>query len=520
MKCTDHRCSGISRSMSIKSITIRNGQNKTTTMNLEEETLFIRGRLLQLEMQRRGDKLQPSGQNAGQIQQTTELEVVVEEEVLENTGNQEVHTSFQFWQQDPVQQLPSVALVPAPAASLGSPGYMTSSQGGPILQAAQIYPTVSQQVVPRPEQISLSQTAIQVASTPGQPILHTPPEYQTPLSAPVQVQYSVYTTPTQSQVQSLPPQQNPPYGTPNQPQQQLPLSNQNSANTALNQPQEKTPLLHHSPAHTPRSQAQEQSPLIQNYAHNPPSKPQEQRPANHRRESHDSGYYSAESTPTAYILAPPSFGLPPTAEVPDDEGPDDFIPQDFGLPPETVTPHLSDQHHVEPIVSASAFSPVVESSLNYESWAPPEIKPLKVEEQNAESYFSVVSQGLGRDGEGSKSHFSLREHQIDATVSNPTTSAVVERSLDFQSWAPPKSQSQQLNEENTRYSISAISQGPVESYLPYQPPDVQSQTHRNTRSQSVPTFPWKEPQDQYPFSPVSISPIPEHEPRYIAYSPS
>jgi hypothetical protein len=172
-----------------------------------------------------------------------------------------------------------------------------------------------------------------------------------------------------------------------------------------------------------------------------------------------------------------------------------------------VIPHLSEQHHIEPILSASAMSPVVGPGLDFQSWAPPEksqpIPPESqpVQEKNARCSFSATPQGPGQVRQDSQSYPPYGQNQTDTAPSLPFTSPVVERSFDFQSWVPPATSSQappepqSVQEKNARYSVSSISQGPrpdSQSYLAYKPSEDLTQTYRNVRSQSVPMFPWKE----------------------------
>jgi hypothetical protein len=358
-------------------------------MTAEEENLFLRGRLLQLEMERRGDKLQFYGSDQSQAQQTTQVQVLVEDELetLESSGNNEVHTSFQFWNQSPEQQLPSFS---SPAHLLDTSGYLPSPQGAQTpLSTDQVdqnyqYPLISQPLPSHPKRNSMSRrkigNAAPAVSTSIQEVLPTVAEYQSPIDAPTQHQYCAY---------------------------------------------------------------------------DPPPQPQQQIPAKHRQESQDSGYYSADSTPTAYTPAPPSFGLPPTTEI------SDFTPQDFGLPPDTVTPHLSGQHHIDPVLSATSISPVAERSIDFESSIPPESRQVNEEEYvDARCSFSSVSQGA-------------RQGRHDS-----------------------------------------------QSYLPYRSPDVHGQGHRDSQSSLPPTSPWTGQQDrdsQSVFPPTSPQ-VTEQEQRYVAYS--
>lgn len=110
---TNHKSFRLSRSLSVRSIMIDNGNgNKPSALTADEEILFLRGRLLQLEIKKRGEELQIYGADQSRIQQTTQVQFLVQDEFETpesfETGSDLAATPECSSQNHPVQDILSV----------------------------------------------------------------------------------------------------------------------------------------------------------------------------------------------------------------------------------------------------------------------------------------------------------------------------------------------------------------------------------------------------------------------------
>lgn len=360
-------------------------------MTEEQEVLFLRGRLLQLEMAKRGEKAKIVGCDLGQTEQSTQVQVLIDNEnetgenFTEAEGQSDFTTTSLFWNE----------------------AYQ------PHMSSNTIPPT----------------------------FIHTGNYLSSPLSASSTPQ-SAYQAYENSQYPS------PPYSFNAQP------------NTSGSQ------LLHTVPEHQSRTDVPTQEqPCTNSHLHD---KENDSMKSQHRKESQDSAYYSADSTPTAY--APPSFGLPPTLDISDD--PFDAAPPGFGLPPETVTLHPNEQDFGLP---------------------PKTVTP----------------------------HLS-DSHHIDSILTNPSSFPIAKRSLDFQSSIPPAPQQAKKDEHiDTNTSLRSFSQGSIPSYTSYQTysdPEGYGQGHRNSQPGVLPSG--SIAQQYQPVSQSIPPPVVKTDYHYVAYSPS